>query len=196
MFLTILLSGLAVGAESVDRPDLEKLLKDSAALQKLVIRYQPNAMEVLFVYGTGRVVKQAHQMTKSDALVPTCTGKLTETEVKDLVKTFIDHHFLDLPEHSYALILASDDADEYWKALKLHSIAIRDGRVLFKRDFAEGEYMGKKEPLPADFVAIESALKAVEQKALTGSPCHIAPGIKLPSATAPMSSSSNFPKCS
>jgi hypothetical protein len=154
----------AICAESANRPDLERLLNDSAALHTLLIRYQPNTTEVLFVYGTGRVVKQAHQMTASDALVPTCTGKITETEVRGLLKTFIDHRFLDLPSKSYVLLFASDDVDEAWKALKLHSITIDDGRVRATRDFAEGEYEGKTDPLPADFVAIESALKASSRK--------------------------------
>jgi hypothetical protein len=171
---------LANSSELADQLDLPRLLADSAALQRLIVLYKPNPDEVLFVYGSGKVVKQAHRIDMSDALVPTCTGQIAEVEVRELVTAFIDHHFLDLPTRSYALILASDDVDEYWRKLKLHSIIIDDGRVRAKRDFAEGEYLGKKEPIPADFIAIESLLKTIEKRATSGGPCHIAPGIKLP----------------
>src|SRR5882762_4222056 len=106
-------------SEVAERLDLKKVLSDFAALDKLVIEYRPTDNSFLYVYGNGRVVKQAHPQVGPSQLVPTCVGKVGQAEVKGLVQEMINHRLFDLPVNEYYSITASDDGDEFWKALKL-----------------------------------------------------------------------------
>jgi hypothetical protein len=179
--LSILFVVTAMTASDLaERLDLKKLLGDSAALDKLVIEYRPTDNSVLFVYGTGRVVTQAHPKIGSSELVPTCVGKIDQAEVRGLVQEMINHRFFDLPPNEYYFITASDDGDDFWRALKLHSITIDDGHSRASRQFADGTYQDKKQAIPADFAAIEEILMRMEKSAIGDKPCHIAPGINLP----------------
>jgi hypothetical protein len=177
----LFVSTLYGDSEIVERLDLERFLTDPTALAKLVIEYEPGDSTTVFVYGNGRLVKQARPLI-SDALVPTCSGKISQEEVKDLIRSFISHQFFDLPTRSYAYMTVNDDSDDFWKALKLHSITIDDGKTRASRQFAEGIYEGRKEPIPMDFTAIEDALRSIEHEATEGKPCRLSPGIKLPPA--------------
>jgi hypothetical protein len=181
--LCVLLLGVAVnGSEFADRLDLEKLLTDSAALEKLVVGYEPSLDTILFVYGTGKVVKQGHSRLGSNALVPTCTGSVSQDKLRDLIRAMIRRHFFDLPVRSYVFMTISDDEGEFWKALKLHSIVIDDGKTRTYRQFADGVYGDRKETIPPDFAAIEEILLDIDKKATGSKPCHIAPGMMLPHA--------------
>ena len=162
-----------------DRIDLERVLRDPAAMNALVILYKPNMEDSLYVYGNGRVVFQSHAVQMSDELVPTCKGKLQLSQVRELVEAIHEHHFFDLPQRSYYFMTASDDADDFWKALKLHTIVLDDGETRAQRSFAEGMYQGVREPIPPDFAAIEVLLQKIRSDDIGGA-CHIAPGIKLP----------------
>lgn len=184
------LRGIAVSAllvatvlgesELAERLDLKRLLTDSAALDQLVIEYQPSDNTVVFVYGTGRVVKQARPQVGSYELVPTCTGRVGQDEVQGLVQALISRRFFDLPLRSYYFMTASDDGDDFWRALKLHSITIDDGQTRASRQFADGIYQDKKQTIPADFAAIEEILIRMGKSATSGKPRHMAPGISLP----------------
>lgn len=46
----------ALGWEAAQKIDLQALLRDPAAMEKLVVEYPPDMQTFLFVYGTGRVV--------------------------------------------------------------------------------------------------------------------------------------------
>lgn len=179
----MVLAAAALGSEWAQKIDLQPLLSDPAALEKLVIEYRPDMQTFLFVYGTGRVVKQAHSIRAPNALVPTCTGKIGQDEVRELVREFIVHRFFDLPIRSFVFARASDDFDDFLKELKQHSIVIDDGSHRAQRDFAEGIYNGKKEFIPLDFSAIEEVLRRIEKSALGNKPCTISPGIQLPPVT-------------
>jgi hypothetical protein len=172
--------GALSASELAERLDLKKVLSDSAALDKLVIEYRPTNNSVLFVYGTGRVVTQAHPQIGSSELVPTCVGRIGQAEVKGLVQEIINHRFFDLPLNEYYFITASDDGDDFWRALKLHSITIDDGHSRASRQFADGIYQEKQQTIPADFAAIEEILLRMGKSAIGDKPCHIAPGIDLP----------------
>jgi len=167
-------------SELVERLDLERMLKDSDALNKLVIEYRPTNNSFLFVYGSGRVVTQAHPQIGSSELVPTCVGKIDQVEVRGLVQEMVEHRFFDLPVNEYYYTTASDEWDDFWRALKLHSITIDDGHSRASRQFADGVYGDKKQSIPADFAAIEEVLVRIQQSAIGSKPCHIAPGISLP----------------
>ena len=173
----------ALGSESAQEIDLQALLSDPAAMEKLVVEYRPDMQTFLFVYGTGRVVKQAHSISAPNSLVPTCTGKIGQDEVRELVQEIIVRHFFDLPIRSFWFATASDDFDDFLKELKLHSIVIDDGSHRAQRDFAEGIYNDKKEFIPPDFSAIEEMLQRIEKSALGNKPCTISPGIQLPPIT-------------
>jgi hypothetical protein len=180
--LLVLLVGTALGgSELPGRIDLKRLLSDPAALDRLTIEYRPSYKSVLFIYGTGRVVKQALPNIGSSEIVPTCTGKIGQTEVKGLVEEFIDRHFLNLPVKTYYFITASDDSDDFGRALSLHSITIDDGESRASRQFADGVYQDQKQMIPADFAALEEVMVRIEKSAIGDKPCHMAPGISLPS---------------
>src|SRR5882762_10096687 len=167
-------------SEVAERLDLKKVLSDFAALDKLVIEYRPTDNSFLYVYGTGRVVTQTHPQIGSSVFVPTCVGKIGQAEVKGLVQEMINHRFFELPLNEYYFRTASDDGDDFWRALKLHSINIEDGRSRASRQFADGIYQGKKQTIPADFAAIEKTLLRMGKSAIGDKPCHIAPGINFP----------------
>src|SRR5882762_6401428 len=115
----LFVSTALIASELVKRLDLQKPLHNSAALDELVIEYRPTDNSFLYVYGNGRVVKQAHPQVGPSQLVPTCVGKVGQAEVKGLVQEMINHRLFDLPVNEYYSITASDDGDEFWKALKL-----------------------------------------------------------------------------
>jgi hypothetical protein len=167
-------------SELGERIDLARLLNDSAALDKLAIEYRPTDSLVVFVYGTGRVVTQAHPKIGSSELVPTCVGKIDKAAVRELVQEMINHQFFNLPLNEYYFITASGDSDDFWSALKLHSITIDDGRSRASRQFADGIYQAKKQSIPADFAAIEEIVVRMKKSAIADKPCHMAPGISLP----------------
>jgi hypothetical protein len=190
-FSVLLLKAAGNGAAWAERLDLERLLTDPKALAKLVIEYEPGDTTSLFIYGTGAVVKQARPLA-SDALVPTCNGRVGQNEVKELVGTFIRDHFFDLPIRSYFYMTASDE-DDFWKALKIHSITIDDGETRAARQFAEGVYQSRKEPIPRDFATIEEVLRRIEQQVTEGKPCHVSPGIKRPPLPSPQPAPASLP---
>jgi hypothetical protein len=172
------------GSEMAERLDLERLLRDTAGLNKLLIEYEAGDNTVLFVNGGGTVVKQGRSWFKSNALVPTCTGRVGRDDAEELVRALISWHFFDLPTRSYYYATASDEED-FWRALKVHSITIDDGQRRTYRQFAEGAYQERKETIPANFTAIEDVLRHIEKSAIGGNSCHIAPGIKLPPSDPP-----------
>jgi len=179
--LSILAGATAlIASELVERLDLQKPLHDSAALNQLVIEYRPANNSILLVYGTGKLVTQAHPQVGSSELAPTCIGKISQADVKGLVQEIINHRLFDLPLNEYYFMTASDDGDDFWRALKLHSITIDDGHSRASRQFAAGIYQGKKQTIPTDFAAIEELLLRTGKSAIGDKPCHIAPGINLP----------------
>jgi hypothetical protein len=170
----------------------ERLLSDPKTLSTLVIEYEPGDTTSLFVYGTGIVVKQAHP-SPSPGLLPTCTGTVDQDELKQLIRTFITHHFFDLPVRSYLYVTASDDMDDFWRALKLHSITLDDNETRASRQFAEGMYQDRKEPIPQVFSKIEEVLQRIEREATQGKPCHMEPAVKLPPLRSSQPVPSSFP---
>ena len=80
--------------------DLEPLLQDPAALQRLTVVYQPPIhkgwAQLFFVRGDGSLILQAYPdrpMAVTD--VPTCRAKVSQDVVKDLVRLIIQRHFFD-----------------------------------------------------------------------------------------------------
>ncbi|MBV8049596.1 MAG: hypothetical protein JOZ80_00325, partial [Acidobacteriaceae bacterium] len=123
----LLVVTVSSASDLVARIDLKRMLNDLTALNKLVIEYRPTDKSALFVYGTGKVVTQAHRPIGSNELVPTCVGKVDQAEVKGLIQEIISHHFFDLPLNEYYFMTAADEGDDFWRELKLHSITIDDG---------------------------------------------------------------------
>jgi len=183
--LVIAMSAAVQCSDMVSRLDLKRLLNDPAALSKLIIRYQSSRNKVLFVYGTGRVVRQTTSPHVSDSLVPTCSGRISQEAVRDLVQLMIGRHFFDLPIRSYWFATASDGEDDYWDVVKLHSIIIDDGASRARRDFGAGVYMEQQESIPEAFAAVEARLLEIEKSGIEDKPCRVAPGIRLPAAQQP-----------
>jgi hypothetical protein len=162
--------------------DLEPMLQDPAALEKLTIMYQPPAhrgwSQVFFVRGDGSVILQARPdrpMANTD--VPTCRAKVSQDMVKDLVRLIIQRHFFELPEKQFIFIYAAQSNEE----LELHTIAIDDGHGKVSKTFGIGKFGDKEETIPPDFSSIEDELKRLRDFAFPaeGKPCHLAPAIKF-----------------
>jgi hypothetical protein len=187
LFLSLILTaGIPLECSTLTKSlDLNRLLNDPNALTSLVIRYQASQTEVLYVYGSGKVVKQTVLPQLSDALVPTCTGRISNEQVRDLVQFMSEHRFFGLPLNSYYYATASDDEDDYWNAVKVHSIVVDDGISRAHRDFAAGVWLGWQQTLPENFVAIENKLLGIQESATANKPCRLAPGIRLPAAQQP-----------
>lgn len=109
------------------------------------------------------------------ALVPTCRNKVSTDTVKNLVRLLIDKHFLDLSEKQFLMHLSAQGREE----LEFHRISIDDGVVSAWRTFAIGEYAGRRESLPTDFLSIEKELQEIKESAFPHDKitCHFAPAI-------------------
>jgi len=162
--------------------DLEPLLHDAAALQKLTIMYTPPAQkawhQAFFVRGDGSLTLQAYPnrpMSMTD--IPTCREKVSLEKVKDLVRLIIQKHFFDLPEKLFISVSAAQGEEE----LKLRTIAIDDGTGKTSRSFGAGKWAGKDESILPDFASIEEQLKQLRDSAFPPGEktCHFAPIIKF-----------------
>jgi hypothetical protein len=181
--LAFLLFVLPQGFESEKHAlDLEPLLQDPAALQRLTVVYlSPTHAgwgQRFFVRGDGSLILQAHPdrpMAVTD--IPTCRAKVSQDVVKDLVRLIIKRHFFELPEKHFIFVYAAQNDEK----LELHSIMIDDGLAKTTRTFGVGKYAGKEEEIPADFAAIEDELKRLKASAFPadGKPCHFAPAFKF-----------------
>jgi hypothetical protein len=177
LFLVILPQAVESGRHAFD---LEPLLKDPAALQKLKIMYLPPIRrgwgQVFVVRGDGSLILQAHPdrpMPVAD--IPTCTARVSQDAVKDLVRLIIQKRFFDLPERHFIFMDAAQGMEE----LEMHTIAIDDGLGKTRRTFGIGKFAGKEETIPPDFSAIEDELKRLRDSAFppAGKICHFAPAI-------------------
>jgi hypothetical protein len=164
------------------RLDLEPLLQDPAALQRLTVVYLPPSqkgwIQLFFVRGDGSLILQAHPdrpMAITD--IPTCRAKVGQDVVKNLVQLIIQKHFLELPEKQFIFLYAAQSNEK----LELHTVIINDGLVKTSRTFGVGKFAGKEERIPPDFSAIEDELKRLRDSAFPpdGKPCHFAPAIKF-----------------
>ncbi|MGE5110150.1 MAG: hypothetical protein ACM3JB_04775 [Acidobacteriaceae bacterium] len=164
------------GSQFRDAIDLSSYLRDPVLLNKLVVEYDNNSSHLLFVYGNGKVIRQAQSINFGD-LVPTCKGEVKQDRIRELLRGFIDHRLFDLPQKSYLIMLAVEDPA---KEMQLHSIIFDDGVARAQRSFAYGVYAGKKEPVPADFSESEKLLQQLEHEAIGTQPCGVAPRIELP----------------
>ena len=162
--------------------DLEPLLHDPAAMQRLTVMYVPPANkgwnQVLFVRGDGSLILQAspdRPMAVTD--IPTCKGRVSQDAVKGLVHLIIQRHFFELPEKQFIFLYAQQGNEK----LELHTIAIDDGQAKTSRTLGIGKFAGKDERIPPDFSAIEDELRRLKDLAFPpdGKPCHFAPAIKF-----------------
>jgi len=185
-----LISLLAVGADTDRRSriNLQRLLEDPVALQKLKLdwEYPPNAD--LYLYGNGKVILQAYLVVSDDpdnpfvmkdrsGIVPTCRANVGAEDLKKLIRVMISSRFFDLPEKNYVYMTAA-----YGKPkLELHTIRVGDGAAQAERTFGVGEYQGQRESLPPEFVAVEDALRGMRDSAFPPSqrPCGVAPAIRF-----------------
>jgi hypothetical protein len=188
--LLSLISLLAVGADTDrhGRINLQRLLEDPVALQKLKLdwEYPPDAD--LYLYGNGTVILQAYLVVSDDpdnpfvmknrsGVVPTCRANVGTDDLRKLVRVMISNRFFDLPEKNYVYMTAA-----YGKPkLELHTIRLSDGTAQAERTFGVGEYQGRRESLPQEFVAVEDALRGIRDSAFPPSqrPCGVAPAIKF-----------------
>ena len=181
--LAFLLFVLPQAFESKRHPlDLEPLLQDLAALQRLTVVYRPPVhkgwVRLFFVRGDGSLILQAYPdrpMAVTD--IPTCRAKVSQDGIKDLVRLIIQRHFFKLPERQFIFLYAAQGDEK----LELHTIIIDDGLAKTSRTFGVGKYAGKEEKIPADFSVVEDELKRLMDSAFPpdGKPCHFAPAIKF-----------------
>lgn len=162
--------------------DLEPLLNDPVALQKLKVIYSPPTRkgwrQVFFVRGDGSLILQAYPdrpMPVTD--IPTCRANVSQDAVKDLVRLIIQTHFFDLPEKQFIFVYAAQGKEE----LELHTITIDDGLAKTRRTFGIGNFAGREEKIPSDFSAVEDELQRLRDSAFPpdGKPCHLARAIKF-----------------
>jgi hypothetical protein len=163
--------------------DLEPLLHDDKALQKLTVmyRYEPrgnHGYQMFFIHGDGSLLSQAHParpIANSD--IPTCRNRISRDKVKELVCLIIQRRFWDLPDRNFLFLYISQPEGE----IDLHTIAVDDGLAKARRSFAVGRYAENQESMPADFAAIQEQLEQLKDFTLhtPEKPCHFAPAVKF-----------------
>jgi hypothetical protein len=163
--------------------DLEPLLQDPEALQRLTVVYVDGLVHKgwthrFFVRGDGSLILQAfpeRPLAVSD--IPTCRAQVRQEVVRDLVRLIIKRHFFELPERLFLFVYAAQVNEE----LELHAIVIDDGQAKTRRTFGVGKFDGKNETIPADFLAIEDEMKRLRDSVFPpgAKPCHFAPAINF-----------------
>jgi hypothetical protein len=178
--LIVLLSLLPQHAEPWKHQlDLEAILGDSESQKKLTIMYDsplPQGFELVFVRGDGSLILQRYPgrpMARMD--VSTCTDKIGQDQVKQLLSLIASRHFWELPEKNF-LFLGGEPSH---KEFQVHRIFISDGTERAGRVFADGTYPGKQEAIPEDFAVIEQQFKQLAQSAFAGKACHLAPAVQF-----------------
>ena len=167
-----------------DRIDLSRFLTDNAALSTLTIAYWATYRQVLYVYGSGKLIAQSYpglNFSKQYGVFPTCKGALSPEKVRDIVRLMIQVRFFDLPQKSFVYATASDDMEDAEKEWQLHSIALEDGNIHAQRDFAAGTYLGKQESIPQEFAAVEASLQRLMKETLKDTPCKLDYYVRPPS---------------
>jgi len=162
-------------SEWKDRLELSRFLTDDAALKTLTITYRPTYRQVLYVYGSGKLIGQSYPgltFSQQYGLFPTCKGMISPERVRDVIRLMIQVRFFDLPQKSFVFMFASDGED-LEKELQKHSIALDDGTIHAQRDFAAGTYLGKKESIPQEFAAVEAALQQLMKETFKDMPCKV-----------------------
>jgi len=163
--------------------ELELLLQDAQALQRLTVVYLDGLVHKgwshqFFVRGDGSLVLQAYpERPIAVTDIPTCRAQVDQEVVRNLVRLIIKKHFFELPEKLFLFVYASQVNEE----LELHTIVIDDGQAETRRTFGIGEFNGKKETIPADFLAVEDEMKRLRDSVFPpgAKPCHFAPAINF-----------------
>jgi hypothetical protein len=163
--------------------DLEPLLQDPETLQRLTVVYLDGLVHKgwihrFFVRGDGSLVLQAYpERPLAVTDIPTCRAQVGQEVVRDLVRLIIKRHFFELPERLFLFVYAAQASEE----LELHTIVIDDGQANTRRTFGIGKFDGKKETIPADFLAIEDEMKRLRDSVFPpgAKPCHFAPAINF-----------------
>jgi hypothetical protein len=163
--------------------DLEPLLQDPQALRRLTVVYLDGIVHKVwihrfFVRGDGSLILQAFpERPLAVTNIPTCRAQVSPEVSKDLVRLIIKRHFFELPERLFLFVYAAQVNEE----LELHTIVIDDGQAKTRRTFGAGMFDGKKETIPADFLAIEHEMRRLRDSVFPPGvkPCHFAPAINF-----------------
>jgi hypothetical protein len=107
---------------------------------------------------------------------------ISPERVRDVIRLMIQVRFFDLPQRSFVYATASDDMEDFEKELQRHSIALDDGTIRAQRDFAAGTYMGRKESIPQEFAAVETALQQLMKETFKDMPCKVDYYVRPPSS--------------
>ena len=184
----LILSTVSFAADRGSKVDLRAMLESPEALKSFSLEWEYPPNSDLYLYGGGRLIVQASPVALSDdvddpfvmkagGVVPTCTAMVGIEEIRSLLQLLLDKQFLALPEKSYVYSAVAYTTPK----LKLHTIIIDDGKNHSERTFGVGEYEGKTDSLPAEFAAIEDALRKIRDSALPPheKPCGLAPAINF-----------------
>jgi len=174
----------ASSSEWKDRIELSHFLTNDAALSTLTIAYRPTYRQVLYVYGSGKLIGQIYpglNFSKQYGIFPTCKATISPEKVHDVIRLMIKVRFFDLPQRSFVFAEASDDMEDFEKELQMHSIALDDGITHAQRDFASGTYLGKKESIPQEFATVETALQQLMKENFKDVPCKVDYYVRPPS---------------
>ncbi len=155
---------------------LARMLTDAASLKDVRIYYE-ELHDSFFVYGDGRLVLQKWPpdgiIGDGVVFVPTCRSTASQQEIETLVQLMVHRHFLELPQKGFP---SYSGAAEGFPWL-LHIIEISPRTTQDVWVFETGEWNGRRESIPPDFVAVEENLRKLKT-AMTGTPCPNGPEIK------------------
>lgn len=175
----------AFRSEWKDRIELSHFLTDEASLNALTITYRPTYRQVLYVYGSGKLIAQTYpglNFSQQYGIFPTCKAVVSPEKIRDVLRVMIQGRFFDLPQKSFVYATASDDMEDFEKELQRHSIALDDGTTHAQRDFAAGSYLGRKESIPQEFAAVETVLQRLMNETFKDPPCKVDNYVRPPSS--------------
>ena len=169
------------GPEWRSRIDLKPLLDDPSALHRLRIAYMYDDKpgQVFYLYGDGHLILQQLPTRRGvwADLVPTCTARVSEDIIKDLIRLLIEKNFFDLPEKRFLFLYASAASEE---DLHLHTIIIEAEEGRSSRSFGTGTFGKETQSIPPEFAEIEAAIQRIQNDAFPPSKtCRVAPPLKF-----------------
>jgi hypothetical protein len=153
------------------------MLADAASLEHLRIDYYDGSPDAFFVYGDGRLVLQKWPRNgiigDGTVFVRTCTSTVSPQAIESLVRLMVERRFVELPQKGFPAYVGNAEAFPW----HLHTIVISTKTTQGAWVFETGEWNGRSESIPPDFLAVEDSLRKL-RSSVTSTSCPNTPEVR------------------